>query len=215
MAHHEPSLTTAQSSAGLLDDRVLGPSSTSALVPVTSVAVAPVLPAKKPVVRRRIKAPRDSKVYKVALAYIALKAQGVKLAEIAETLHLTKNTVATYIKRANRKGWLNFDSFEDPDDQLEIVLKSKAVRNINTILDETTELDGSPTARAGDAAFEVAKGTGLLKQHQVVKSDNVAAIGVSLKVQVEMPSGANTPIVRAGSIGGQPAFDAEVIEGES
>ena len=46
-------------------------------------------------------------------------------------------------------------------------------------------------AMAGDAAFEIAKGTGLLKQHQVMKGDTSTPNVFALKVEIinPMPTG--------------------------
>lgn len=213
MAHVSESLTPASPTRGTPDGPLLPSRSSTALErPVVAVP-----PMKKELTKRQRnyrKPPKDSRVYKAVMAYIALKAQGVRLAEIAEMLHLSKDTVSTYVKRANKKGWINLDNFDDPEDQLEIVLKSKAVRNINTFLDETDDETGKPTAACREVTLEVAKGTGMLKAHQVVKSDGGTNVGVALKVTVEMPPSGTTPQIRAGSIGGQPAFDAEIIEGD-
>lgn len=171
---------------------------------------------KKPKRRFNPKPPKGSKVRKAVLVYLALKAQGFTMSEIAEHLGLSKLTISTYVKKANAAGWINLDSFDDPADKLEYVLKSKAVRNINQVLDEvvTDSESGAsaPTDRAVDVTMKVAHGTGLLKQYQVTKSDSVAQVGVALKVQVEMPPNASTPVIQTGSIGGQPAFDAEIVE---
>lgn len=161
--------------------------------------------------KRRPKAPKDSRTYKTVMATIALKAQGLKYAEIAEQLELSVNTIKTYLFRAEQKGWLNLDSFSDPEDKLDVVLRSKAVRNINALLDGDEDFKGDK-----ETTLEVAKGLGMLKQHQVVKSDQQTTVGVALKVHVEMPPGLSSAgaAIRSGSIGGMPAFDAEVIEEE-
>lgn len=201
-----------------------------ALLPAGSSAVAPALisapglPIQKvPIKRRptRVKAPKDSKVYKVAIATIALKAQGLKYAEISEQLGVPVETIKTYIKRANNKGWLNLNSFDDPEDRIEHVLKHKVVKNLNELIDERVADPTDPmkersilSSRAMDVSLEVAKGTGLLKQHQVVKNDGPPAVGFALKVQVEFPPAAamSAAPIRAGHIGGTPAINAEVID---
>jgi predicted transcriptional regulator len=140
--------------------------------------------------RVRIKAPKDSKIYKAVLAVIALQAQGHKRKDIAEALGLTEQTVRNYLYTAHKRGWVNHDTFIDPEDKLEIVLKSKTVRNINTVLDETVEDDSGeriPSNRAVDMTKEVAKGTGLFKTHTVDKGVQAAPIAMALKVQVEYP----------------------------
>lgn len=172
---------------------------------------------------KRHKLPKDNRVYKVAMATIALKAQGKTYAEIEEILGVGKGTPITYLRRAHTRGWVNIADFSDPNDQLGIVLASKAVRNINTILDETvTDEDTAqtvPTVRAGDAAMEVAKGLGLLVNHQAVKNDTPQTIGFALSVNVQMPSiegQGSVPQPRIGTIGGafaEIAQDAEILEG--
>lgn len=215
MSDTENTLTTVPPTNSLTEGSNLLPPASSHLEPST----APRPPVKSLIRRlqgrRRFnpKPPKDSKIRKAVVAAIALKAQGFKWDEIAEQLHLTKQTIQTYVKRANQVGWINLDSFNDPDDQLEHVIKSKVTKNLNAVLTEVNA-DGELTNRAVDVTLEVAKGTGLLKQHQVVKSDQTSTVGVALKVQVDMPpslSGA-APTIRSGSIGGQPAFDAEIIE---
>ncbi len=152
-------------------------------------------------------------MYKAVLAIIALRAQGIKSSQaIGEQLGLTRDTVNTYMYQAHKKGWINGDTFADPEDTLEYVLKHKVVKNLNTVLDETAE-DGSLSGRAVEVSLEVAKGTGLLKQHQVVKGEGGAPVNFALKVQVDMPPVLQQPCARSGSIGGQPYFaEAEVIE---
>lgn len=190
-----------------------------------SGAVA-VRPSTRPLVPRKRtsrKAPKDSKIYKAVMAYIALRAQGMKTPEIAEQLGLAPHSVRQYIYYANQRGWLNINSLAQPEDKVDIVLASKAVRNISNVLDETvSENPEDPEAkrvltnRAVDMSLEVAKGVGLLKQHQIVKSDGGAPNVFALKVEVINP-GVGQPVVtlREGSFGGVPAFDAEVVEGET
>jgi predicted transcriptional regulator len=216
--------TTAELTSGDQSGTLL-PAGTSVEAQPADTALTPARPTigainKRAKRRKRCtaKLPSQSRVYKIALATIALKAQGLSYEDIAEQLGTTKNVVITYLKRANSRGWLNIDSFDDPVDKLEIVLKDKVVKNLNKVLDETNEEAAAPTAlshRAVDASLEIAKGTGLLKQHQVVKSDQVASLGVALKVQVEMAPGQTVtqiPADRQHAIGGRPAIDAEIIE---
>lgn len=167
----------------------------------------------KPRKKRQPKPPKESRIYKTAMAYIALRAQGVSVKDIAEQLGLAVNTVKSHTFLAHRKGWINMASLAaSPEDQLDIVLASKAVRNIEQLL------DGGEAACQGDkdTTLEIAKGIGLLKQHQVVKNTGESTVGVALRVQVEMPPPGREPVtIRPGSVGGAPAFEAEVVgEGE-
>jgi predicted transcriptional regulator len=182
----------------------------------------------KPKVKRpkRYKKPKDTRVFKVAMGVVALRAQGYRLKAIAEMMELSESTVKTYVHQANKNGWIDINTFADPDDALEIVLKSQAVRNIHEVLDEkevvvnketgqTTELNRRSN-RAISMATEVAKGTGLFKTHTVDKGTTQAPIAMALKVHVEMPqmpSHYALPEARQGS-GGVPNFDAEIIDAE-
>lgn len=175
---------------------------------------------KKPRKPRAPKPPKDSKIFKAAKVYLALRAQGMKTPDIAEQLGLDKDTLRQYVYHANKRGWFNIESFADPEDKLEIVLKSKAVRNINTILDETitSEDNGEKilTSRAYEASLEIAKGTGLLKQHQVMKGDTSTPNVFALKVEVinnPMPNG-QMQQATPGTFGGTPRYDAPIIDVE-
>lgn len=164
----------------------------------------------------RAKPPKDSKVFKVALAVVALRAQGQKYSDIALALNYSESTIQTYVKRAVRKGWINRTNFDDPDDQLDQVIKEKVVNNIDAALGERNE-DGQLTAGARQMTIETAKGIGMFKQHQVVKGDMNANVGVALRVQVEMPPIINSIVkIQPGTTGGAPAkeipADAEIIE---
>jgi len=175
----------------------------------------------KPIVpngrKRKPKAPKESKVYKAVLAYVALKAQGLKGPEIAEYLGLTPQTLRTYVCQANKRGLLGEQDLTLPEDRLDVILSSKAVRNIEEVLDERVE-DGDGirrlTMRASDISLEVMRGTGLLKQHQISKSEGGTNNVFALKVEVVNAGGQSPISLRAGTFGGSPAFDAEIIESE-
>lgn len=207
----EADLTTVTPSHGRLAGS-LHPASASTALAVTTSTPPPMKPKRRV---SRVKPPKDSRVAKAVTAAIAMRAQGMRPDDIAAELGLTKETIRTYIKRAHRKGWINHNSFDDPEDRLEYVLKDKVVDNLNTVLGERED-DGSLSSRAVNVSLEVAKGTGLLKQHQVVKGEGGNPLGFALKVQVEMPvlpPGHSVPALRTDHIGGQPYFDAEVVEG--
>lgn len=140
---------------------------------------------------------------KVALAVIALRSQGVKMKEISEQLGYSPDTLRQYLSKAGKKGWINLSSFNEPEDQLEYVLKHKVVRNVNEFLD----------GRDKDVTLEAAKGLGMFKTHQVVKGETTAQIGMALRVQVEMPPqqhGQPNVTIRPGTIGGARGTDIPV-----
>jgi len=157
-------------------------------------------------------AKQHRKTYQAVLKIVALRAQGFETTTIAERLGFTPATVRSYIHRAVAMGWINLHSFDAPDDRVEHVLRHKAVRNIDRALDEVMD-DGSMSLRASEMAIEVARGTGLFKTHQVMKSDGGNGLGVALQVNVVMPPDHDqqTSNLRVGSIGGTPTINADVI----
>lgn len=199
-----PTLATPVASNAALSLQAPASESQVALIP------APAAPPPKPKRTRAHKAPKDSRVYKAVMAVIALKAQGKRNAEIATLLDLSPHTIQTYMHRAHQRGWLTIQSLADPDDQLDIVLRSKVIRNINTLLD-TGECAGDKVT-----TLATAKGLGLFKDHQVVKTNVEGQVGMSLKVAVEMPTGlASVAAPRAGTLGGTPFYDAEIVKSGS
>lgn len=152
------------------------------------------------------------------MAVIALRAQGVKAKEIAETLGYSEDTIRQYVSHSYRKGWINANSFNEVDDKFEYVLKHKIAENVNAALGERNE-DGGLSSTAREMTIEAAKGLGLFKTHQVVKGEGMQNIAMALRVQVEMPpapASGHIITIRPGTIGGASAtdvpIDAEVVE---
>ena len=203
------SLSTAPSSSGERPAYPHPPDATT-VRPLPAVVDAGLSSPQKPKKKRvSLKPPKDSRVYKVAMAYVALKAQGKKLSEIAEILNLPKDTVSTYVKRAHQRGWVNRNSFIDPEDQLDVVLKSDTIRNVAQFLN-----DEDKSVRK-EVTLEAAKGLGIFKNHQAIKTEGQQNIGFALKVDVVMPQApvSSSPVViRPGSVGGQPAIEGELVE---
>jgi len=193
---------TAPSSRGSAD---VSPS--PATPAITVLAPTGTGPSSVPTIRaRHLKPPKDSRVYKVAMAYLALKAQGLKLQAISDTINVPKDTIQTYMKRAHAKGWLNPTKL-DVEDQIELTIPERVVRNVNEFLD----------SRDKDVTIEAAKGVGIFKNHAAVKVDGQVGVGFALRVQVDLPQGiaALSPIqIRPGSVGGTPAIEAEIVDND-
>lgn len=231
VTHVEPSrdaLTTLPSSQGTDVALTYPPASMSVPAHVSGVDPSSLSPdelalndrirqraveSKTPRAKRKPRPPKDTKVYKVAIATVALRAQGLSYADIGEQLGHTAGTVKAYLFRAHRLGYLNIHSFDDPSDSLDVVLRSKAVRNINALLDGDADFKGDK-----DTTLEVAKGLGMLKQHQVVKGDTAAPIAMALSVRVEMPpapTSASGITVNPANVGGSFSrgipVDAEIV----
>lgn len=191
-----PCLSAADSTYGV----------TASSSPVLTPTKAVIARLKRP---RTPKQPKDTKVYKIAMGAIALRAQGMRGHEVSDYLGVPYETVRTYLKRAVAKGWLTIGSLDNPDDKVELVLVDKAIRNANELLDDRDKV----------MTLETLKGTGVFKQHQAMKVENTTNVGVALKVQIEMPplpSNMPLPTVRDGSVGGAQGvnipLDAEIIE---
>ena len=145
------------------------------------------------------------------MAYVGLKAQGLKLQEISDTIGVPKDTIQTYVKRANKHGWLKRELL-GVEDQIELSLPEQIVGNVAAVLSERNGTELTPAAR--EMTIAAAKGFGIFKNHEAVKVDGVIGVGFALKVQVELPKGIGTssPIqIRPGSVGGTPAIEAEII----
>jgi predicted transcriptional regulator len=171
---------------------------------------------------KKPKPPKDSKVRKVAFAYRNARAAGLSTQEIADAMGLKPTTVQSYVKIAARKGWFDKDAFADPSERLEEIISHQVVDNIEKVLTEKEQItiketgETIDTDRLSDRAVkmtnDVAHGIGLLKTHQVSKTEGSTNVGVALKVDVVMPPSNAVLTIRPGSAGGTPAFDAEIIE---
>ncbi len=198
-----PQAPPAQPSGGVATGTAAPYPVAPALLPLMADTGAPSSPP--PATRRSTKPPKDSKTYKVAAAYFGLRAQGMKLAEISETLGIPKQTIQTYVKRSISAGWFTYKESMDVEDQIEYSIPDKVVRNVNEFLD----------ARDKDMTVEAAKGLGIFKQHQAVKVDGAVNVGMALSVRVEMPplkDGQSPIAILPGSVGGTPALEGEVVE---
>ncbi len=199
----DPSLLASSSRGPSADIPSLSPAESRS--PAVSAGESPIVPKRTPLARKKL---NQRKMYKVVMAAVALRAQGFTFKEISAHFGYAEDTVKSYLKRANKEGWINSTSFPCPDDQLEFILKSKTVRNLEQFLDDRDKL----------VTIETAKGVGLFKQHQVVKGEGTTNVGVALRVQVELPPAAasNGLTIRPGTIGGARAIDvpldAEVID---
>lgn len=161
--------------------------------------------------KRRITpmAPKDTKLYKTVMAIIALKSQGATAKSIGEVLELSPHTIKAYLARAHRKGMLNLESFDMPDDQIDVVLRSKVVRNVDRLLDKH---DKATTLKVFELLNPPVKDAAPIQQTAMV-----------LQVRVDLPppqavqgAGSSPVYIRSGTIGGTSAsgipVDAEVID---
>ncbi len=159
----------------------------------------PTVPPRKPVMKR------EKQIFKIVMAIIALKAQGLKHKEIAEQLGITEDNIKSYLYRANARGQLNMTMFADPEDQMDVIIKSKVMRNIDKFLDQNDKAVTLETLKIMNP---------VQRQEQPVQQNAMV-----LQVKVELPQAMQRESsiqVREGTIGGSIArgipVDAEVIE---
>jgi hypothetical protein len=180
------------------------------LVPVVDSSNTPVVrkprkPKPKPIT--------DKKLRKVVGLILTLKIQGKSRKEIAEELELTENTVKTYLWRAKKRGYLQADSFDDPNDVIETLIKSTGRGEHRRVaeLEEPengTAVDGHDDRnRKGNRRVPAA--------HDREGSDRPRVQNANvLKVQIVMPPNMSGQTeARTGAMGGRPAvLEGEVVE---
>ncbi len=155
--------------------------------------------------QRKPKMQSEKRVYKLVMGIIALKAQGLKHKEIGEILGITEGNIKSYLFRANARGQLNMSHFADPDDQMDIVIRSQMTRNVNEFLESR---DKTVTLKAMELFNPTPRGDQPIQTNQMV-----------LQVKVELPRSMqqdSTIQIREGSIGGALArgipVDAEIMD---
>jgi len=141
-----------------------------------------------------------------ALKIIAMRQAGVGEDEIAKALGLSRSTLAGYVYKAGRNGWLDL---EDPKDRLEYQVMHKVVRNLDEALDSEHILQTGMPVRSA-VALKIGEGTLFKKfaEQAPVSQQTVVAI------KIEMPISGQSAQIREGTTGGAPAFiDAEKVHG--
>ena len=188
-----------------------------------TVGTTPAVPFNPNARRKRkdgisLVAPSETKTYKIALACIALRAQGFSWKGIGEELQMNPDTARAFLKTATQRGWTNLRGLVQDQDKLDFVIANKVLENIHQGLGERTE-EGALTAGAREITLETAKGVGLFKSHQVVKGDQPTNVGVALSVHVQLPPQAaeqSAIKIRPGTLGGVSSVDvpadAELID---
>jgi DNA-binding transcriptional regulator LsrR (DeoR family) len=150
--------------------------------------------------------PPDSIIREKAIKIVAMRAGGMKPAEIAAALNIKESNIRPYVWRASKNGWITFD---DPEESIEFQLLPKAIRNLNDALDDTVRHQTSGMTVGTQVALKVAEGTIFKKFDQV----NAAAPTTIVAVRVEMPDGPRPQVREGNEVGGVPAHvDAEVVD---
>ncbi len=145
--------------------------------------------------------PDDSKVRIIAMQIIAMRISGMSDDEIAPLLNISRKSIAPYVYRAGKNGWLTLDQ---PKDRIEFELLHKVVRNLEEGLDAKPEAllnTGMPLRTA--VALKVAEGT-VFKQFSEPATQQIAQTAVAIRI--EMPAGAGQQQIREDTTGGVPAY---------
>lgn len=150
----------------------------------------------------------DSSIRTTALKIVAMRQAGLGEDEIALALGLKRSTLAGYVYKAGRNGWLDSD---DPHDRLEYQVLHKVVQRLDEALDSNGVLmNGMPVKT--QVALKTAEGT-LFKKFGQEQATTMPTTVVAIKV--EMPAGVQVTEIREGTTGGAPAFiEAELNHGD-
>ena len=143
-------------------------------------------------------APPDSKIRIIAMQIIAMRISGMSDDEIAPLLNISRRSIAPYVYRAGKNGWLTLDQ---PKDRIEFELLHKVVDNLNDGLQSSAILNtGMPVKTV--VALKIAEGT-VFKQFSEPATQQIAQTAVAIRI--EMPAGAGQQI-REDTTGGVPAY---------
>ena len=150
--------------------------------------------------------PPDSKVRRVALLIMAMRLAGMEDTEIAKELGISRNSIGPYVYRAGKNGWLDLSA---PRERLEMTLASKAVDNLEEMLNDPTVLEKGQRVVKQEATHRLLEGT-IYKQIAEPKQQQQAVQTTVVAIRVEQPPGPPQQI-REDTMGGTPAY----IEGET
>jgi hypothetical protein len=147
-----------------------------------------------------VREPDDSPIRVQALKIWTMREAGVSDAEISAALQLSRETIYSYIYRASKNGWLEFN---DPKDSLEFQLLPKATRVLNEALDGEVVLTSGMKEKTA-VALKLAEGALYPK---VVQAPPTAPALVGIKIQIV---GGEPGTMREGTVMGNSTYiDAE------
>lgn len=145
----------------------------------------------------------DSPVRVTALKIVTMRAAGLSDEEIAKGLGIAKSTLYSYVYKAGKNGWLDFD---DPKDQLEYQLMHKVVRNLDQALDDEYRNEKTGEQVKTRVALEMAAGALYPKLAGAAQVTTGPAL-VGIKIQIV---GGDPGTMREGTImGGADYIDVE------
>lgn len=129
---------------------------------------------------------------------------GMSNDDIGAALGISPKSIAGYLYKAGKNGWLDFDN---PKDNLEYTLMHKVVRNLEESLDSTNILASGQSERTA-TALKIAEGA--LFPKLAVEAPQQASTIVGIKIEVV---GGVPGTMREGtSMGSNTYVDAETVE---
>lgn len=152
--------------------------------------------------------PPDSKVRVVALNIIAMRAGGKSDDEIAAELKISPKSIAPYVYRAARNGWITSDN---PLDRVKYDLMHQVVDRLKEGLGDGRRHNTSNMRVRTAVAVEMAKAT-IFKEFE--PQAGAAVNSTVVAVQVIMPEGVRQTM-RDDTLGGVPNYVGPVVEGEA
>jgi hypothetical protein len=141
--------------------------------------------------------PPDSKVRVVALNIMAMRAAGKSEDEIASELKISPKSIAPYVYRAAKNGWISSDS---PLDRVKYELLTRVVDRLQEGLDDPVRHTSSGMRVRTTVALKMAEGT-IFKDFD--QQNAVPTQSTVVAVQVVMPPGA-PQTMRDDTAGGVP-----------
>lgn len=152
----------------------------------------------------------DSKSRKICEKIVIMRAAGHADKAIAKKLGTTEANVAQTVYLGRKNGWIDKNSGEMIDLELELALNidRKVVRNISA------SLDGQMTNwQTHEMTIAAAKGRGMFKTHDPAKNETAMPSVVAIQVIMPPIGAADQPELREDQVGGIPAYmDAEISD---
>lgn len=136
-----------------------------------------------------------------------MRVAGLTDAEIARGLDMSEKTIAPYLYKAGKNGWLKS---EDPRDLLEYQMMHKVVQRLDEALDDDTRAYASGMPVKTTVALKVAEGTMFKK---ISGEGEAKPPSVAIAIQIQGMPMAGAPNVDASQVGGTPIYvDGEVAD---
>ena len=147
----------------------------------------------------------DSVIRTKALQIVMMESTGMSRADVAVALGLSPKTIAGYLYKAGKNGWLEFT---DPKDQLEYRLMHKVIRNLDEGLDDQSRNEKTGMTVATQVALQIADGALYPKLESASQQPASTVVGIKIEIV-----GGDPGQIREGTVMGTSRYiDAEPVE---